>query len=898
MGLSYWRKYIFLVAFAAALAAQGAQAQGSTYSCDAGLYQIRQPNTNGGSNLYLLDRRNLSTGGTAQWSNLSNLALNALSYNKADGYFYAVNVTPLGTGSPYRLYRLGTTGAVEVVSLNGAGTPANAIPNLSTTAAGTVDKNGKMYIKLLQSDTTIYTIQLPTTPGGSIGAQGKITLSASIPMADMAFDPVTERLYGVYTANIPASNGATSTGVVYNIDSISGSVSTKGSGPTVSQTNAIGSAFFDVSGTLYAYQNGGAFGTINLTTGQFTRITGASAAQQSDGASCVFPDEKVTVSKASGSVEAISSTVYKVPYTITVNNTGNIPDRNIQLTENLAQTFSAGNPTLSITAGPTITSGTATPNAAFNGMSDTQLLSGINTLAAGASVTVGFTVQVTYPNPASVPTSATSNIVRASSTYTGPNEGYTFPGGTPLPPVDLLATSTSPGTPVNMVGQVDLAITKTGPATAVAGTSISYLLTLSNTGLSSANGATFSDAVPSILTGVTATCQNASTGVSGCAAAVGAGNTVTGSVGTFPTGSTVEIRITGLVPSAATGTLSNQASISAPGGTSDTSTANNISATVTTTLTQGANLVITKTDGKTTYVPGTVNTYTIKITNNGPSGANGAIFKDAAVSALTVNEDSDTPKGVVCSLPTGSAACPTVPNTTKSNMQTAGIVIPTLPSGGSVTFTVTGLVVLGTTGSLTNTATVTPHTGTGNSGTSCVSPAVFTVATGVCSISDTDTVVITPAVSLLKLGRNIGSATSPAPSAAFVDQNTVIAAKPGDTVEYCIVYKNDGGLAANFKLEDNVPGIMNALLDAYGATAPQKGLSWSAGTTTTAGATIAAGATARPAGTSLTSVGDADQGTLTSSGGTGSKGVMTLNLGGPGLPAGQRGTVCFQARVP
>jgi hypothetical protein len=218
-----WRPLIIL---AILLTSWGglAQAQGAAYTCDAHFYQIRQPGATGGSNLFLLDRNNLGGGGTPQWGALSAVALNALAYNKGDGFFYAVNVTPFGTGTPYRLYRLGTTGAVEVANLTN-------ITNTSTIAAGTIDSTGKMYIKKLATDSTIYTVQLPTSSGGAIGTLGTLTLTTAIPMADMAFDPVTNQLYAVYTANIPASDGATATGVVYRINPTTGAVTTNGTSP-------------------------------------------------------------------------------------------------------------------------------------------------------------------------------------------------------------------------------------------------------------------------------------------------------------------------------------------------------------------------------------------------------------------------------------------------------------------------------------------------------------------------------------------------------------------------------------------------------------------------------------------------------------------------------------------
>ena len=84
-----------------------------------------------------------------------------------------------------------------------------------------------------------------------------------------------------------------------------------------------------------------------------------------------------------------------------------------------------------------------------------------------------------------------------------------------------------------------------------------------------------------------------------------------------------------------------------------------------------------------------------------PSAASNSVFKDAAVANLTVSS-------VTCGSASGGAACPAAP--TVALMQGAGIVIPTLPSGGSVTFTVTGTA--GTGAQIANTATLDPPSGT------------------------------------------------------------------------------------------------------------------------------------------------------------------------------------------
>ncbi len=116
------------------------------------------------------------------------------------------------------------------------------------------------------------------------------------------------------------------------------------------------------------------------------------------------------------------------------------------------------------------------------------------------------------------------------------------------------------------------------------------------------------------------------------------------------------------------------------------------------------NLSITKTDGTATVNAGGTTTYTIVVTNAGPSPANGAVFTDPAATGLSAT-------GVTCGSESGGAVCPTPANTTVALMQGAGIVIPTLPSGSSVTFTVIADVTA-TSGSVANVASIAPPTGT------------------------------------------------------------------------------------------------------------------------------------------------------------------------------------------
>jgi uncharacterized repeat protein (TIGR01451 family) len=137
-----------------------------------------------------------------------------------------------------------------------------------------------------------------------------------------------------------------------------------------------------------------------------------------------------------------------------------------------------------------------------------------------------------------------------------------------------------------------------------------------------------------------------------------------------------------------------------------------------------ADLAVTKTDGQSSYIPNQVLTYSIVVSNAGPSAVANAVFRDPSATNLTVT-------GVTCGSVTGSGVCPPAGTAAGqmsiANMQSAGgILIPTLPSGSSVTFTVTATVAAGATGDIANTATITVPTG-------------FTDPAGNNSATDTDT---------------------------------------------------------------------------------------------------------------------------------------------------------------
>jgi uncharacterized repeat protein (TIGR01451 family) len=241
-----------------------------------------------------------------------------------------------------------------------------------------------------------------------------------------------------------------------------------------------------------------------------------------------------------------------------------------------------------------------------------------------------------------------------------------------------------------LAASADLGITKTdGVTTATPGGSVTYTITASNAGPSAASGSTVADTFPASLTCST-TCVGAGGGT--CTAGPFAGN-INDTVN-LPAGGSVTYTSSCTVSSLATGSLSNTATVTAPGGVSDPTPGNN-SATDTDTLTPSANLGITKTDGVTTATPGGSVTYTITASNAGPSAAPGSTVADTFPASLTCTWTCAGAGGGTCTA-SGSGNLNDTVN---------------LPSIGSVTYTASCTISAFATGTLSNTATVTAPAG-------------------------------------------------------------------------------------------------------------------------------------------------------------------------------------------
>jgi uncharacterized repeat protein (TIGR01451 family) len=234
----------------------------------------------------------------------------------------------------------------------------------------------------------------------------------------------------------------------------------------------------------------------------------------------------------------------------------------------------------------------------------------------------------------------------------------------------------------------DLSITKTdGVETIAPGSTVSYTIVASNAGPSNASGTTVTDDFPASITGVAWTCT--ATLGSSCGAANGNGNL--NRLVDLAAGGSVTFTATGTIDPGASGTLSNTATLTRPSAVPDPNPANN-SATDADTLAPRADLRITKASGGGgTVIPGGQVSYSIEVSNDGPSHVTGATVTDsfpAAVSSVVWT----------CTATAGSSC---------AAGGTVGILDGVnLRSGGKATYSVTATVNPALTTNLVNTATV------------------------------------------------------------------------------------------------------------------------------------------------------------------------------------------------
>lgn len=294
----------------------------------------------------------------------------------------------------------------------------------------------------------------------------------------------------------------------------------------------------------------------------------------------------------------------------------------------------------------------------YSGVSTLNALAGLssNTFNVTPSATTTIHVKGGLPPPPATPgdridfdlTGVVAPVLVATPTPTGYTGSLTSANRAPVTFEEIESFVDAP---------VDLQITKSdGAVSAIAGETVTYTITVTNTAPVVVPGAIVSDTFPTDLSNISWTCT---AGAGSICNSNGIGN-LNESV-TLGANSSVTFLVGATIAPSATGTLTNTATVTAPAGFPDTNPTNN-SATDTTALTAEADLEITK--GYTTggYAPGSDLTYIITLRNNGPSDAQDVTITDV-LPPQTTFRSLVAPAGYSCTTPAvgtnGTVTCTT-----------------------------------------------------------------------------------------------------------------------------------------------------------------------------------------------------------------------------------------------
>lgn len=650
--------------------------------------------------------------------------------------------TAVGTGGADGFTTSGTGNINDTVDL-----PVNATITYTVVAQIASSATGSLV--------NTATVTAPADPPDpNLANNTAIDTDTLTPVADLAITktdgsdtavPGAQVIYTITVTNNGPSDvtGATVSDTIpsafasYTVTGTNGFTKTGSGGSAFTDTGANlasgASITYTVTGTLSQTVTGNLTNTATVAapSGVTDPTSSNNSASDSD---TLVPLVDLAVTKTDNSDSAVPG--HTVTYTITVKNNGPSAITSVVLTDTL----------------PSALSGVSFTPSVGSYDSGTGVWSGLN-LTTGTTVTMQVSGTI---DPA-----ATGELI--NSVLVLPPAGVNESNG-----ANNSASDTDTLTP-----EVDLAVTKTdGQTSAVPGTMVTYTVTVTNNGPSTISSLTLTDTIPAALGGVTFT------------PSTGSYNSGTGAWSglTLASGQSITMQVKGTIDPAATGNLVNSVTVAPPSGATDTNSGNN-TASDTDTLTPQVDLAVTKTDNSTTAVPGTNVTYTIVVSNSGPSTANGVTVNDVLPSNIAFVGSTSTQGSYDSS----------------THVATIGTIAP----GASVTLTITGTVSAAATGTLVNTATVSGNETDTNSGNN--------------SATDTDT--LTPQADL---------------SVTKDDGTTFVFT--GSQVTYTITVTNNGpSTVTSLTLTDNVPAdLLNPQFT------PSSG-SYDSGTGVWSGLTLASG---------------------------------------------------------
>lgn len=271
-----------------------------------------------------------------------------------------------------------------------------------------------------------------------------------------------------------------------------------------------------------------------------------------------------------------------------------------------------------------------------------------------------------------------------NGTGAGPKSvSFTLGVGAPNPATVLLQTFDSHKVLERArIVSTDLQVTQSVGAV-VAGSPVQYTVVVSNAGPTGVTGAVLNSVFPAQLTGISWTC--ATSGGASCAPTSGSGN-LSGKAVNMPSGSSITFTVNGNLPSTVTGNLNSTVSVTTPSSVNELVAANN-SSTRSTSIAIRGDLAISRVSNPAIPLAGQAITYTLSVSNSGPSTVVGASVANTFPISVTINN-------WVCAASAGSSC----PASGSGNISA----LATLAPGGSAVFTATGSVAA-------NALTMPPH---------------------------------------------------------------------------------------------------------------------------------------------------------------------------------------------
>ena len=506
--------------------------------------------------------------------------------------------------------------------------------SLATLAAGstvtvtvTYDVATDIDTSTINNTASISSDEDSTTAQDTVDITEDVTLSA---VKTFTADPVTAGTTG-YEFTIAVTNNGTST--ADNI-SITDTVD-----PALTVTNVSADSGADCSSSSgnnidcsLASLAAGSTVTVTVT---YSVPSDVEPATVSNTANVASDEDSTTAQDTVGVVEDVTLSAVKAftadpvtagstgnTFTIAVTNNGPSDTENVAITDTV-------DPALTVT-------NVSIDNGDCSASSGQSVDCSLATLTAGSTVTV----TVTYDVDTAIDTSTINNTASISSDE----------------------DSTTAQDTVDITEDVTLAATKTFTADPVTAgsTGNTFTIAVTNNGTSTADNISITDVVDASLTVTNVTAD------SGADCSTSTGNLVTCSLTTLASGATVTVTVTYSMPSdVEPGTISNTANISSD---EDSTTAQD-----TVDVTEDVTLAATKAFTPDPVAAGTTgNTFTIEVTNNGPSDTENLSITDTVDPALTVTN---------VSIDNGDCSA--------SSGQSVDCSLATLTAGSTVTVTVT-----------------------------------------------------------------------------------------------------------------------------------------------------------------------------------------------------------------